>query len=406
MDEDYVTLSGSEDYYIMKTSVTDPPSVTIRYPNGGESISNGTQVQVSAHATDDAAVTCVTFYYSRDGGSNWTLIGDDVKVSGTDKDGAWNRTWNTEGLSAGMNYMIKAVASDGTSTSEDQSDGTFSLRSSNVIYVPDDYLTILAAVDAASPGSTIIVRDGTYIENVDVNKRLTIKSENSAENCIVQAANSNDHVFEVTADYVTISGFTVKQVRSPSGYASGIVLGTVKDCEISGNNINFSSHGIALVDSKNNIIKNNIVRHTGTGISLRDSSNCNMVKNNTLEMNNYGISLYNLQYDIGSDENTITCNKITSNLYGIELRQSNSNLIYLNDLNANNAHSTESTNLWNSPSKITYSYNGNTYTNYLGNYWYDYRGSDANGDGIGDTPYSIDSQRDKYPLMEPFEIEN
>jgi hypothetical protein len=140
--EDYVTLSGSKDYYITKTSANDQPSVTVRYPNGGESILTGTQVQVSSHATDDVAVTCVTFYYSSDGGSNWNLIGDCVKVSGTDKDGAWNRTWNTDGLSACTNYMMKAVASDGTFTNEDRSDSTFSLTSSNVIYVPDDYLTI------------------------------------------------------------------------------------------------------------------------------------------------------------------------------------------------------------------------------------------------------------------------
>jgi len=39
----------------------------------------------------------------------------------------------------------------------------------------------------------------------------------------------------------------------------------------------------------------------------------------------------------------------------------------------------------------------------MGNYWDDYKGSDANGDGIGDTPYSIDSDKDYYPLMRPFE---
>ena len=38
--------------------------------------------------------------------------------------------------------------------------------------------------------------------------------------------------------------------------------------------------------------------------------------------------------------------------------------------------------------------------NYMGNYRSDYRGSDKNGDGIGDTPYS---NRDNYPLMEPWE---
>ena len=35
------------------------------------------------------------------------------------------------------------------------------------IYVPDNYSTIQAAVNAASPGDTIIVRDGTYTENIN-----------------------------------------------------------------------------------------------------------------------------------------------------------------------------------------------------------------------------------------------
>ena len=78
------------------------------------------------------------------------------------------------------------------------------------IYVPDNYTTIQAAVDNAIAGDTIIVRDGTYSENVDVNKQLTIQSENGADKTIVQTVDSNDHVFEVTADYVNISGFTVK----------------------------------------------------------------------------------------------------------------------------------------------------------------------------------------------------
>jgi hypothetical protein len=38
-----------------------------------------------------------------------------------------------------------------------------------------------------------------------------------------------------------------------------------------------------------------------------------------------------------------------------------------------------------------------------GNYWSDYTGTDANYDGIGDTPYTIDAlNQDRYPLMGPF----
>lgn len=47
--------------------------------------------------------------------------------------------------------------------------------SPGTICVPDSYLTIQAMVNAANPGDTIIVYPGTYTENVDVNKSLTIK---------------------------------------------------------------------------------------------------------------------------------------------------------------------------------------------------------------------------------------
>ncbi len=50
-------------------------------------------------------------------------------------------------------------------------------RASDAIVVPRDYATIQAAVDAANPGATIIVRRGTYVEEVVIAKDLTIKGE-------------------------------------------------------------------------------------------------------------------------------------------------------------------------------------------------------------------------------------
>ena len=53
--------------------------------------------------------------------------------------------------------------------------------SATTICVPDDYSTIQEAINAASSGDTVVVRDGTYTENVIVDKdHLTVRSENGA----------------------------------------------------------------------------------------------------------------------------------------------------------------------------------------------------------------------------------
>jgi hypothetical protein len=70
---------------------------------------------------------------------------------------------------------------------------------------------------------TISVDPGTYTENVDVYKSLTIRSTSgNPEDTIVQAKNSDDHVINVTADYVTLRGFTVERATGWPG--AGIYL--------------------------------------------------------------------------------------------------------------------------------------------------------------------------------------
>jgi parallel beta-helix repeat protein len=50
------------------------------------------------------------------------------------------------------------------------------------IYVPDDYTTIQEAIDAAVDGDTIIVKPGTYVENIDfVGKAINLTSEQGAD---------------------------------------------------------------------------------------------------------------------------------------------------------------------------------------------------------------------------------
>ena len=211
-----------------------------------------------------------------------------------------------------------------------------------VIYVPDDYAEIQWAVDNASIGDIIIVRDGVYVENVDVHKQLTIKSENGSANCIIEAANQYDTIFEVAADYVNISSFTIKGstwagIYIHANYCNvsnniisdsyrGIFLSHSNNNEVVSNKISSNDYGIYLLLSNNNgVLRNTILNSDYDGIYLYSSDN-NDVIDNTVSNNGDGISLSS------SDNNEIVNNKISSNGYGIYLSHSNNNEILSNTI--------------------------------------------------------------------------
>jgi len=197
------------------------------------------------------------------------------------------------------------------------------------IYVPDDYPTIQQAV-TASGGGTVIVRDGTYHENVDVNvAHLTIQSQNGSANCAVVAADSDDHVFEVTADWVNITGFTVQNAAGNS--MAGIYLGSTDHCNISSNNVASNYWGIYLYESSNNNLINNAASWNsyGDGIYLKYSDDNTLTNNTALGNSDGGISLRS------SSNNTIASNTANSNDDGIRLYDSSNNNLINNTANSN-----------------------------------------------------------------------
>lgn len=193
----------------------------------------------------------------------------------------------------------------------------------NIVTCPNaQYFSIQSAVNAAHSGDTITVCAGTYHELVTVNKQLTLLGAQAGVDArsatrtglpateSVVDGNSGTTSFYVTANDVTINGFTVQGATIDNVFGAGIVLGG-------------GTSGAHVVY---NIIQNNIA---GLFLSNAAGGNqCviqyNLFRNNTQPGSAGGHGIYSDEFSAGGTVSNvlIDSNRFTGNTWGIGISNS------------------------------------------------------------------------------------
>ncbi|MEM2119318.1 MAG: NosD domain-containing protein [Candidatus Bathyarchaeia archaeon] len=248
------------------------------------------------------------------------------------------RTLQVSGLPPGQEFFLGFGRSDLCDMDRglEASWAAVEVVSCRVLKVPSGYSTIQQALAAAVAGDTVLVEAGFYPERVVVSQDFLKLVGENCSTTVIEADSSGG--FDAA---VRITGRNV----SLSGF-------TLRNC--------FDSYGVAVFGEYTKITE------------------C-FIMNNTVGV---GVFASNL---------TFTKNRVCNNSQGMWLQSDAQNCTFYHNSFCNNTvhvfqEPIQNAGLWD---------NG-----YAGNFWSNYSGVDANGDGIGDTSHVINAYNvDRYPLM-------
>jgi len=141
---------------------------------------------------------------------------------------------------------------------------------------PTNYTSIQDAVDNANDGDTIFVYNGTYYENLIINKTINLVGED--KNTTIIDGSKKGNTIHVISENSTITGFTItngslgENKTSGNWFYAGIRL-TGSNNTINGNKIQDNTLGIFGKKVTNITIYNNEFNRDGIVFSLYDIEN-------------------------------------------------------------------------------------------------------------------------------------
>jgi len=192
------------------------------------------------------------------------------------------------------------------------------------------------------------------------------------------ASNNSYGIYFYYANSNTLVGNTAS-----SNNHSGIYLFYSSSNTLEGNTASNNLYGIVVLYSHSNTLEGNTAASNNFyGIPVSYSGN-NTLVGNTTSNSDYGIRLY------VSSGNTLEGNTVSNNNNGILLYEAHNNEIYNNNFIDNILQVdiyASSGNVFNLPEPTI-----------GGNYWSDWTGPDADGDGFVDNPYVFDGGQDDLP---------
>jgi nitrous oxidase accessory protein len=216
---------------------------------------------------------------------------------------------------------------------------------------PADYSSIQAAINSAATRSTIYVYNGTYFENVNVNRTVYLVGESNAATTI--DGGSLDTVVNITRGGVKLVNFKITNSSMVLDHNEGIsVHGIV--CTLTDNLITKTGTGIRVNGVNDTSISRNTIYDNAYGILLQNAGWTNMPDNTIVNSSSYGLYFNGtlcanstfLQGVINNDNIGIQLSSatlvdiskttITNNTYGVRFTQTTYSTISQSDISHNN----------------------------------------------------------------------